>query len=156
MKHLETTVQVRDSSFQFLPYGNAGANASLRTPLRMTFQGYKASVDWDFKTCVYTVGQRGGGYHICHLIRKRYKRRATANNTHYSALITHYSLLITHYSPLYEFLLLILGNTNQTKLGLNLVVAEVILYQSMICNHHTPHDREFLGLGVIDKSVAGE
>ncbi|WP_269139274.1 hypothetical protein [Nostoc sp. UHCC 0870] len=29
--------QSLDSSLQFLPYGNAGANASLRTPVRMTF-----------------------------------------------------------------------------------------------------------------------
>ncbi|UKO96476.1 hypothetical protein [Nostoc sp. UHCC 0870] len=42
MKHLETTVQVRDSSFR-------------SAPLRMTLKGYKASREWDFKTCVYTV-----------------------------------------------------------------------------------------------------
>ncbi len=47
MKHLETTVEVRDSSFR-------------SAPLRMTLKGYKASGDWDFKTCVYTVALLAG------------------------------------------------------------------------------------------------
>jgi hypothetical protein len=55
MKHLETTVQVRDSFLR-------NASRTFRSaPLRMTLKGYKASGDWDFKTCVYTVALQGKG-----------------------------------------------------------------------------------------------
>ncbi|MBD2363729.1 hypothetical protein H6G36_21495 [Anabaena minutissima FACHB-250] len=49
MKHLETTVQIRDS------FRRNALRTLRKASLRMTFKGYKAIVDWDFQTCVYTL-----------------------------------------------------------------------------------------------------